>query len=140
MLAAKRAGVPYKQTAIGEFLTVNKQSVDTWMNGSLPRADKMFEIADRFGVDPRWLATGAGEMLPAVHEDNLKPQVKDLVTRYEAAEPRWQSAIRTVAHIATTEGEVSGAQTHTRAPEALFRGRDGMPHTGRSAKAKRFSR
>ena len=56
--AAEKAGIPYKQTAIGDYLGVRKQNVDAWMLGSLPRADQLFEMADKFGVDPRWLATG----------------------------------------------------------------------------------
>lgn len=57
--AADKKGIPYEQTKIGNYLGVPKQKVDGWMNGSLPRADTLFEIADKLGADPRWLATGA---------------------------------------------------------------------------------
>ena len=56
--AADNAGLPPNQTPIAVFLGVRKQNVDAWMNGTLPRADILFAIADKFKVDARWLATG----------------------------------------------------------------------------------
>ncbi len=54
-------GAPGSQTAISAYLGVTKQNVDGWMKGTLPRADQLWEIADKFKVDPRWLATGMSE-------------------------------------------------------------------------------
>lgn len=55
------AGVAYSPTKIGHHIGENKQTVHAWMHaGSLPRADTLFMMADKFGVDPRWLATGEG--------------------------------------------------------------------------------
>lgn len=45
-------------TDIGKYLGVNKQTVFNWMQGSVPRGDEIFQIAEKFGVDPRWFATG----------------------------------------------------------------------------------
>lgn len=59
-------GSPGSQTAIAACLGVTKQHVDSWMKGTLPRADQLWEIADKFKVDPRWLATG---MSATVHKD-----------------------------------------------------------------------
>lgn len=79
--ACARAGVPYSQTAIGKLFepNVNKQTVDTWMNGSLPRADILYRLADALRVDARWLATGDGDMLPrAVMEPGAQYSVDAL--------------------------------------------------------------
>src|SRR5688572_23982922 len=56
--AALGKGLSYSPTEIGKFLGVNKQTVFNWMNGSVPRADELFQVADKFGVDPRVFATG----------------------------------------------------------------------------------
>lgn len=138
MMAAQQAGVPYKQTALGDFLGVNKQTVDVWMNGSVPRADTIFDIADKLRVDARWLATGAGEMIAAVPDSAIGPQLRDLISRYEAAGPRWKLSIRTLARIAT-EGDLNPDSVLTKEP--LFRGRDGISPVGQIAKkSKRFTR
>lgn len=55
--AARERGIGDGPTAIGKALGVNKQTVAAWKT-SLPRADKLFEYADKLGVAPRWLATG----------------------------------------------------------------------------------
>lgn len=68
--AAESVGIPYSQSAIADYLDVKKQDVHSWMNGSLPRADKLWEMADKFRVDPRWFATGKkGDMSVTVHKN-----------------------------------------------------------------------
>lgn len=71
--AATHKGVAFTPQSVGTFLDVDRRKAAVWMAGSLPRPDKLFEHADRFGVDPRWYATGKGDMLPgtttsSVHE------------------------------------------------------------------------
>lgn len=51
-------GSPDSQTAIAIYLGVPKQNVHTWMKGTLPRADQLWDLADKFKVDAQWLATG----------------------------------------------------------------------------------
>jgi transcriptional regulator with XRE-family HTH domain len=98
--ACERAGVPYRQSAIGKLLELNRQTVDTWMNGSLPRADVLYRLADALKVDARWLATGHGDM---VEKPELKGNgdISDLVDRYVASSPRWQLSLRLLSHVAT---------------------------------------
>lgn len=104
MRAAKKAGVPYSQAAIANFLgDVNRQTVDTWMNGSLPKADTLFRIAERFGVDPRWFATGEGEMLPAPISSDLSPAEVALLARFRAAGPDWRVAMDQLSRCAVGE-------------------------------------
>jgi len=68
--AADKAKIPYSQTSMALCLGVSKQHVDSWMKGSLPRADQLWKIAERFGVDARWLATGKPPtMSETVHSD-----------------------------------------------------------------------
>lgn len=100
--AAAHAHVPYKQTEIGNRLGVNRQTVDTWMKGSFPRPDMLFKIADSFGVDARWLATGEGEMLSAANRQ-LSPEEEDLLARYKNSDPRWRLSLRLLACVATED-------------------------------------
>lgn len=72
--AAKHAEVPFTPQSLGTFLGVDRRKAAVWMAGSLPRPSKLFEHADRFGVDPRWYATGEGDMLPRQHTAQ-QPQV-----------------------------------------------------------------
>lgn len=75
--AAEKSRIPYRQSAIARYLGVQKQNVDSWMKGGLPRADQLFAIADKFQVDARWLATGvpANEknVYDATHKSREKP-------------------------------------------------------------------
>ena len=61
-------GVEWGQTAIATFFDIPKQTADRYMGGSEPRPAKLFEMADRLGVDPRWWATGQGMMRSAANE------------------------------------------------------------------------
>ena len=61
--AATYAGVEYSQTVIANSLGIKKQTVDRWFSGYEPRPAMIFHIADRWGVDARWLATEEGEMI-----------------------------------------------------------------------------
>lgn len=103
MKAAEHARIPYKQTALGDFLDVNKQTVDQWMSGSLPRADKMFDVAGRLGVNARWLATGDGEMLDPVVAPGLSTAEQELLQRHRATTPEWRLAIQLVSMVGTGE-------------------------------------
>lgn len=68
-------GAPGSQTSIAAYLGVTKQNVDSWMKGTLPRADQLCDIADKFKVDPRWLATS---MSDTVHKDKrIIPSAKN---------------------------------------------------------------
>ena len=105
MKAAAHAGIPYSQAAIAGFLGegLNRQTVDTWMNGSVPKADTLFWTADKFGVDPRWFATGTGEMLPRPVSSELKPDEEDLLSRYQHADDRWKAALVMLSRVATEQ-------------------------------------
>lgn len=63
-------GSPGSQTAIAAYLGVTKQHVDSWMKGTLPRADQLWDIAEKFKVDARLLATGKiTDASATVHKD-----------------------------------------------------------------------
>ena len=80
--AAEHAGVPYSQQAIASQIREDRRKVDGWMkNDSLPRADVLFTLAERLGVDARWLATGRGEMLKQGGHKVAEPSI-----HYPAAE------------------------------------------------------
>jgi transcriptional regulator with XRE-family HTH domain len=70
--ACRHAGVAYSQSAIGHLIDTNKQTVENWMKGTVPRADTLFRLADALEVDARWLATGAG-IAPGDSRQHLRP-------------------------------------------------------------------
>lgn len=51
---------------VGEFadaLGVNRKTVTRWeANEALPDGASLLTLLDRFGVDPKWLLTGSGDM------------------------------------------------------------------------------
>ena len=62
--AAAHAQVRWGQTDVARSLGISKQTVDRWFNGGEPKPAQLYLIADKWGVDPRWLATEKGQMLP----------------------------------------------------------------------------
>lgn len=93
--AALHAGIAFTPQSLGTFLGVDRRKAAVWMAGSLPRADKLFEIATKFGVNPHWLATGKGRML-AVPES---PSVAENRAAYDAT-------IKTSANTGLQVGDV----------------------------------
>jgi hypothetical protein len=88
--AAAHAKAPFTPQSLGTFLGVDRRKAAVWMDGSLPRADRLFAIADRFGVDPRWFATGHGNMLAALAtEDQIvaAADVNMVVARISGMKP-----------------------------------------------------
>lgn len=90
--AAKHAGVEYSQTAIAKSLEVSKQTVDQWMANGRPTPETIFRIADKWRLNPRWLAIGDGEMssktlrqqvaVYSVTEGELSPKEEILLQLY----------------------------------------------------------
>lgn len=102
--AAAHAKVDYSPTALGKILGVNKQTAATWMAGSMPRGDKLFQHADKLGVDPRWLATGRGDMLArAPLPAEMPPEEISLLDRYRACDSRWKLSLRLLAMVGTED-------------------------------------
>ena len=60
--AADKAGVPYKPTAIANSLGISKQTIHQWMDRGRPTPENIFVIADKWGLNPRWLAIEDGPM------------------------------------------------------------------------------
>src|SRR3954462_12797494 len=51
--AARHAGVDWSQTAVAKALGYTKQTVDRWFGTGEPKPAQIFNIADRWNVDPR---------------------------------------------------------------------------------------
>jgi hypothetical protein len=102
--AAKHKEVAFTPQSIGTFLGVDRRKAAVWMAGSLPRADKLFEHAERFGVDPLWYATGRGDM---IHKpptpDGLLAHEDEFLGRFRAADPRWRLALQLLAALAVED-------------------------------------
>lgn len=98
--AAKHAGVEFSQTAIAKSLGLkNKQTVDRWMGDGMPSPEMIYRIADAWRVDPRWLATDEGDMLPSsrtAHQPTAVYSVAgaaELVEHFEKAPAPWRAIL-----------------------------------------------
>lgn len=93
--AAAYAGLEYSQSAIARSLGITRQSVDNWMKEGEPRPAMIFRMADAWRVDPRWLATEEGNMVPPPSSGNgLSPQEHVIVRRYRAMPASSRNAMR----------------------------------------------
>lgn len=102
--AAAHARVAWGQTAVANSLGLAKQTVDRWFSGGEPKPAQLYVIADKWGVDPRWLATEKGQMLQGPAQGNgLLPAEAALLTQYRHADPRWQLALRLLAGLAVED-------------------------------------
>lgn len=107
--AAKYAKVEWGQTSVARSLGLEKQTVDRWFGTGEPKPAMLFHIAETWHVDPRWLATGEGEMLSRPVARGLLPHEEDLLARYRDSDPRWQLSIRLLSYVATEDQkEVAG--------------------------------
>lgn len=80
--AAQHAGVEFSQAAIARSLGIERrQTVDRWFEDSVPRQEMVFHIATSWKVDPVWLGTGKGSMLPGI-PTGLSQQEQDLLSGY----------------------------------------------------------
>lgn len=72
--AADHAKVTWGQTSVAKSLGMKKQTVDRWFDEGEPKAAQIFAIADLWGINARWLATGEGDMLGAADQGDLAPK------------------------------------------------------------------
>lgn len=98
--AAKHAGVGERQSDIAASLQVKRQTVNRWfVIGGTPEADLMFHIANRYGVDPKWLKSGDGTMLAEPSEE-LPADERELLRNYRSATTKVREVIRSMARAA----------------------------------------
>jgi transcriptional regulator with XRE-family HTH domain len=101
--AAGHAKVEYSQTAIARSLGESKQKVDRWFGKGEPSPAALFNIADRWGVDARWLATGKGDMLGRQVPQGLPAHEEELLERYRGAAPLWRLALQLLSSLAVED-------------------------------------
>lgn len=114
-MACQLRNVEYSQTAIGKSLGLGKQTIDRWMAGTLPRADNIFLIADKWALNPRWLAIGEGEIenyaaagVRPGSVDELTYTEQELLVGFRKADPRWKLTIQILASL-SNEDQVQAA-------------------------------
>lgn len=67
----------------------------------------LYKLAESLKVDPKWLATGEGEMLPQEVVAELKPTEEDLIVRFRKASPSFKASMKMLALLATEDGIVA---------------------------------
>lgn len=96
-LAAERAGVPFQQSSIAKALGTSRQSVFEWFHGRTPELPQIAHMAKTFGVDPVWLATGEGEMIPKPLATGLSREEHEIIRIYRTAQPARRKALYDMA-------------------------------------------
>ena len=94
--AAQWAGVGKSQATMAESLSLNRQTINRWLQGGEPNADMLLHIARTWGVDPQWLKSGNGDMLPKPSPEDLPADELDLLKDYRKASPSARQTIRTM--------------------------------------------
>jgi transcriptional regulator with XRE-family HTH domain len=97
--AAKWAGVGESQVDIAASLNLNRQTINRWFQGGEPNASMLLLIARSWGVDPEWLKSGEGDMLPAPDGNGaaLSNEERELIKNYRSASSQVRGVIRTMA-------------------------------------------
>lgn len=95
--AAHYAGIEYSQTEIANSLGTTKQTVDRWMADGEPRPAMIFKIADKWGVDARWLATDEGHIVPPAGGAGLRQDELELIKGYRKATAPHRLSLRVMA-------------------------------------------
>jgi len=99
--AAAYALIGDSQAEIAQALDVTRQTVNVWfVRGGTPEADLIFWIAERFGVDARWLKTGDGAMIPEAATTPLSTDERELVKNYRSATPMVRAVISSMTRAA----------------------------------------
>lgn len=94
--AAAHAGVGDSQSDIARALELKRQTVNRWfvVDDAEPEGDLLFEIASRFGVNPKWLKSGDGPMYPDAANEELSNEEHGLIKDYRGSSPKIKEAIR----------------------------------------------
>lgn len=99
--AARFIGVSDRQAAIADALGLKKQTVNRWfMTNGEPSAAILHDIAKKWNIDPYWLKSGTGTMLPVPSPDGLTAEERDLIKNYRMATPKVREVLQTMVKAA----------------------------------------
>jgi DNA-binding XRE family transcriptional regulator len=90
------AGVSFTQSDVAEAIGIKRQTVHKWFNGTIPETPMVAIIAVSWRVDPIWLATGQGTMIPAPGS-SLTEDERELLRCYRNATPTRRKALYDIA-------------------------------------------
>jgi transcriptional regulator with XRE-family HTH domain len=93
-------GDSIKQVDLAKACKVSRVAVSKWFKGGDVKARYIFLIADRCGVNPRWLATGEGPKQPAKAPE-LSDEARELAILYDQLAPQVRQNIADLLHTLT---------------------------------------
>ena len=96
--AAARAGYGDSQADLARALDLSRQRINRWFveDGAGPDADVLLDISSRLGVNPKWLKTGEGAMIPDAANEDLSSEERALIRDYRSSSQKTREAIRAV--------------------------------------------
>jgi len=93
-IAQKRKELGLSQEGLGEQLGVSRQAIYKWeSDASLPEIDKLITLSKIFSVSVGWLL-GVEEDGPEVLDQGQERLVEDILSRYQAAQPKPRRSVR----------------------------------------------
>jgi transcriptional regulator with XRE-family HTH domain len=144
--AARHAGVEWSQTAVAKALGYTKQTVDRWFGTGEPKPAQIYNIADRWKVDARWLATGEGDMAKGAASDHapLSPLEELLLEMFSHLTPEQQreqlNYVRALYNANRITQRFAGARLRTISNEEVERAFGKIPPPKPPARPKRQRR
>ncbi|HZM33655.1 MAG TPA: helix-turn-helix transcriptional regulator [Burkholderiales bacterium] len=95
--AAEHKSVGTTQSEIAAALGMHRQTVNKWFAAGVPPSgETILYIAKTWEVDPHWLETGEGTMLPPPAAEGLSAEERELLRNYRTANQRTREQISRV--------------------------------------------
>ena len=96
--AADYAGVDFSPQAIATSLGLKRrQTVARWLEGSVPDPAMIFHISATWKVDPVWLGTGGGDMLPRLPV-GLTSREQELLQTYRRLDKEKRASLTSIVN------------------------------------------
>jgi len=99
-LAARHSGVGESQAEIATSLKLSRQTVNRWFKGGSPNRAMISTIAQTWGVNAEWLASGTGTLNGVTAPKDATEDELELLATYRSATAKVRKIILSIAKAA----------------------------------------